>query len=258
MNRSFHPLRMQRWSWSDYNPWLWWVGPAAQWVRANRIAIGKDDPMRRIEAAGAAAVSAALDYYRQVRDAYSEATFFQTYGPLFGAYLADQPRERRAQAPADPRELPFVQEALAGVRSGGFAAAVARAAVLLARHGEPLPLARLSRNRDMLKDYAGLLPDMAPDQWRRLRGEQEIIVSYAPQEAVATLPELLSDADDRARFRILFEQLLHDPRLIGQGVTDEQQSMLMRIDDVLDAGGELKALPRRRVTRKAARKGARK
>ena len=32
-------------------------------------------------------MSASLDYYRDVRDALSEAAFFQIYGNLFGVYL---------------------------------------------------------------------------------------------------------------------------------------------------------------------------
>ena len=171
-------------------------------------------------------------------------------------YIIIDPRAGHAPGIGGFKDDSQVGVALAGIRSGGFSAAVARAAVLLARHGEPLPLARVSRNREMRKDYAGLLPDMAPDQWRRLRGEQEIIIAYAPQDAVATLPELLADPGDRDRFRALFEQLLHDPRLIGQGATDEQQTMLRRIEGVLGARPAPKTQTRRRAARKAAGKGA--
>ena len=47
------------------------------------------------------AVSASLDYYREVRDATSEAAFFQTYGNVFSLYLADkhEAEERAAEAP---------------------------------------------------------------------------------------------------------------------------------------------------------------
>ena len=31
-----------------------------------------------------------------------------------------------------------------------------------------------------MADYRDLLPAMPPDQWRRIRGEQEIIVRYEP------------------------------------------------------------------------------
>ncbi|HEY3597009.1 MAG TPA: DUF3141 domain-containing protein, partial [Paraburkholderia sp.] len=34
--RQFHPLRAQRWMLSDLNPWLAWLGPAANAVKANR------------------------------------------------------------------------------------------------------------------------------------------------------------------------------------------------------------------------------
>jgi hypothetical protein len=110
----------------------------------------------------------------------------------------------------------------------------------------------------MIKEYAGVLPRMASDEWRRLRGEQEIIVAYAPQEAVATLPELLSAEGDLARFKALFEVLLQDPRLVSQGVTDEQRTMMTRIEDVLGTGRTRKAPPRRRAARKTTGKGARK
>ncbi|UCG96529.1 MAG: DUF3141 domain-containing protein [Burkholderiales bacterium] len=255
VSRTFHPLRVQRWSWSDFNPWMSWVGPAAQWVRASRTAVGSEAPARTMEAAGAAAIGASLDYCRQVRDALSEATFFQVYGSFFGAYLADGERPRRA-VPADARELPYVQEALANIRSGGFAAAVARAAVLLARRGTFLPLARLSRNRQLIEEYADVLPAMTPDHWRRLRGEQEIVVDYAPQDAIATLPDLLSEPGDRARFGQLFERLLEDPRIVGQGVTEEQQTMLTRIDGVLGAGTAHGARRRRRAARGSTARGA--
>jgi pimeloyl-ACP methyl ester carboxylesterase len=36
LGRAFHPLRFQRWAMSDYNPWLWWLGPAAEAARARR------------------------------------------------------------------------------------------------------------------------------------------------------------------------------------------------------------------------------
>src|SRR5207245_10413094 len=34
--RQYHPLRFQRWAFSDLNPWLAWLGPAAQAVKAQR------------------------------------------------------------------------------------------------------------------------------------------------------------------------------------------------------------------------------
>jgi hypothetical protein len=36
-------------------------------------------------------VRTSVDYYRDIRDATSEALFFQTYGNLFSLYLGDEP-----------------------------------------------------------------------------------------------------------------------------------------------------------------------
>ena len=47
-------------------------------------------------------------------------------------------------APAvDPRELPFVKEALASIDKGGYPEALARVGFLMAHQDEPLPLARV-------------------------------------------------------------------------------------------------------------------
>src|SRR5215813_8712180 len=73
LGRAFHPLRFQRWAISDYNPWLWWLGPVAQTVKTQRQAVDAGDPRRKAEKMGSELISASLDYYRAIRDAVSEA-----------------------------------------------------------------------------------------------------------------------------------------------------------------------------------------
>lgn len=253
--REFHPLRAQRWMFSDLNPWLAWLGPAANAVRAARgapdgkpggKAQGKQDgkpagvaaaanPLRDAERRGAELVSASLDFYRALRDAATESIFFGLYGNLFSAYAANRERPRDAPAlPAvDPRELPFVKDALAAVKQGGYAEAVARIACLLARHGEPLPLARLALRKELAHEYADYLPVLEYDAWRRMRGEQEIIVRYARDESLATLPLLLDDEGDRKRLLALLERLERDDRVQGLAPNAEQLAMVEQVRALL-------------------------
>ena len=252
--RQFHPLRWQRWAFSDLNPWLAWLGPAAQAVKAQRQPLAADAPARKVEAVVSEAISASLDYYRAVRDATSEAQFFQIYGNVFSLYLADK-REAEASAAesmVEPRDLPYVKEALASIAEGGYAEALARVGALLARRGAPLPLARLALKKELAGEYRDLLPDLKRDQWRRVRGEQDIIVRYEPEQAVATLPILLRDPADREKLITLVRRLLADERVQQVGPSSEQLSMIENL------GATLHVVPKRARRAVPAAKLARK
>ena len=243
--REFHPLRLQRWAFSDLNPLLGWLAPAAQAVKAQRQTLAADDPARKVESVMSDLTSASLDCFRGLRDAVAEATFFQIYGNLFAFCFSDE-RDFDGETPRiDPRELPFVQKALASVDKGGYAEAVARVAVLLAYKNEPLPLSRLQLAHEMIEEYRELLPELAPDEARRIEGEQEIIARYEPDKAVATLPALLARQKDRERLLSLLENVLADKRVQRIQPSAEQEAMLVRIRRVLGSTGRRPAKVRR-------------
>jgi pimeloyl-ACP methyl ester carboxylesterase len=239
LGRELHPLRASRWAFSDLNPWLQWLAPAASWVRSQRKAAGADQPLRSGERIASEMISASLDYYRDLRDAASEAVFFGVYGNLFGLYMADERAAagQGAAAAGNPRDLPVAQEALAAMSQGGYAEAVARAAHLLQRKGRPLPLAWLESGHEFAGEYADLLPRMTRDEARRIRGRQEIIVKYELERALETLPALLADARDRERLLLLLERILADRRVQRMDPSPEQLAMLARIRSVLGTGG---------------------
>lgn len=248
--REFHPLRLQNWGFSRLNPWLSWIAPAAQAVKANRQKIDADHPLRQAERAGAALVSAGLDHFRALRDAGTEAGFFSLYANMFSLYQGEQaPQARAPDAVEDPRELTHVKQALAGIAQGGYAEALARVAELLQSDGKPLPLSRLEMRKELVETYAEYLPKLSPYEWHRVRGIQDIIVRLEPVQAVATLPALLSDPADRERLRALLGQLAADPRVLDPGLTPAQSDMLERIRAVLD---EPEALPARGRTGRLA------
>src|SRR4030095_3976230 len=235
MSREFHPLRFQRWAFSDLNPLLSWLAPAAQAVKAERQALDSDHPARQIESTGSEMLSASLDCYRALRDAVCEATLFQVYGQLLDFYLGDE-RDPETVAPAvDVRELPFVKEALASIDKGGYPEALARVGFLMAHRDEPLPLSRLQLAQELIEEYAELLPELPPDEARRIGGEQEIIARYAPDRAVDTLPVLLAKRKDRARLLTLLDCVLADERVQRIEPSTEQKAMLARIRGVLGA-----------------------
>lgn len=231
MLRAFHALRAQRWMFSDLNPWLAWLGPAADAVKAARkpasVPATERDVLRKAEHCGSDMISASLDFYRAMRDAATEAMFFSVYGNMFSAHQAQE--QEAHEHKTDPRELPFVQDALASIAHGGYAEAVARVACLLVDHDEPLPLARMVLRQELMADYADYLPEKPRDEWRRIRGEQEIIVRYEPEQALSTLPDLLNDNEDRKKLLTFMDKLRDDSRLQGFEPTATQHDTLARI-----------------------------
>src|SRR5205814_8457150 len=259
LRRQFHPLRFQRWAFSDLNPWLAWLGPAATMVKSQRAAASRDNIGVKLEKTASAAISASLDYYRAIRDAASEAAFFQTYGNVFSLYIADKRETGAVERISEPLGLPFVQEALASIGEGGYAEALARVACLLARKGEPLLLSRLQMKQALMAEYRDLLPDIPPDHWRRIRGEQDIIVRYEPGAALTTLPKLLADPADRERLISLVQRLLADERVQRAKPSTEQLAMIEHIGETLAVRADRPRVASARTTTRAkSRKRSRK
>jgi pimeloyl-ACP methyl ester carboxylesterase len=260
--RHFHPLRARNWLISDaINPALAWLGPATQAVKAQRLTAPGDGALRKTEAIGAELVSAALDHYRAVRDALAEAAFFTIYGNVYVGYLADQPlaSQDASETSADPRQRPIVQQALARIKEGGYPEAFARVGFLLAGTDKPVPLSLLTTAQDLIKDYADLMPALPMDEWRRIRGKQEIIVRYDPERAIETLPQLLDD-EERKRLLALIERVVSDRRVVERKPTAQQASMLdqirktlggERMDTAADSRDRTRAGIQRRRTRRA-------
>ncbi len=250
--RQWHPLRAERWLLSDLNPWLAWLAPAAEAVRAQRQALAADTLPRQTERAASEVVSATLDLYRALRDAASEAMFFETFGTMFAVTMADarHAEQQRSAAEIEAEDDERLRRLLAAAGQGGYAAAAVRAGALLARPGEPMPLERLELREELRRDYAGLLPALDPADWRRLRGEQELLCRHDAEQAIATLPALLADPADRERFLALADRLLTDARVLGSRPTPAQRAMVQRLRTLLGAPA-----PGRRAPAKKAAAG---
>jgi hypothetical protein len=226
VGRAFHPLRWQRWAFSDLNPWLWPVAALAPLIKAARRPAADDNPFRRAETAVSQAIVAELDLYRDLRDAATEALFFQTYGGLVALGTAGSPPALAAPA-ADPRELPEVKTALAGIGTGGYAEAVALIGALLGKGAGTVPLARLEL-ADKLIVADEFLSQLTPEAIRRLRADQSVVAELEPERGLQSLPRLLAAPADRRRALHLLDEVLSTVE-----PTREQQKTLERIGEVL-------------------------
>jgi hypothetical protein len=91
LTRDANPARVERWAFSDLNPWMLWVKGMAEMVRANRQPVAPDNPFLKAEQKVSAQIEEALDRYRRPGRA-----------PLQGALRIALAR-RRGRARAAPR-----------------------------------------------------------------------------------------------------------------------------------------------------------
>jgi pimeloyl-ACP methyl ester carboxylesterase len=222
--REWHPLRVQRWWFSDHNPLLAGLPQAAAFVRAYRRPRSPDNAGRRAEHLYSEYVIAALDLYRDLRDAASEAAFFQVYGNMMSLQMADQRAVIRKQARFDARALPAVRQVLDEMDQGGLPEAIIRAGMLLVKAGGgKRTLAQMEHTRALLAP-TGVLRHIDEKQLRSLLHEETLVVEFEPLQAKRSLPKLVRNPSDRQKLNSFFDSLETDP-----GLDARQQALLAEL-----------------------------
>ena len=102
-----------------------------------------------------------------------------------------------------------------------------------------------------------MLPELAPDEARRIGGEQEIIARHESEKAVETLSVLVAKPKDRDRLLTLLERVLADRRVQRIRPSADQKAMLARIRRVLGAVEPRAARSRRRSRQTPGKAGVR-
>jgi pimeloyl-ACP methyl ester carboxylesterase len=203
--RLFNPLRWQCWAFSDLNPVMWPFAAISPSVKNTRKPASSKNPYRMFEKMGSKAVSAWLDLVRDVRDATLESLFFQIYGSMVAFDIPGAKIYEEAEDKIDPRELPFVKEALSAIDKGGYAEAIARIAILVGREAEVIPIRRLEFV-DKLIHSDEIMSKMSEDELRRTRNEQGVIVEFEPRHALESLPGLLTNDADKQKVLSILER----------------------------------------------------
>ncbi|MGH8472129.1 MAG: DUF3141 domain-containing protein, partial [Gammaproteobacteria bacterium] len=202
-----HPLRQRRYILSDKNPGLWGVPALAAKVRENRRPAAEDNPFIRLERFNAGLIEQGFNLFRDVRDAWYEVIFHGIYSlPIMHRVTEHESLRRGIDRDEDLRHKPEVLEVLSRTDQGQFPEAVIRMLVIMAHARGSVRRSRLERSNAILRShepFAGL----ASETRARLISEQSLIVDLEPERALAALPKLLSDSDQRERAVALVEEI---------------------------------------------------
>ena len=198
MARALHPMRLQRIMFSDRNPAMIIVSVLARQARTARIAVG-DNIFRVAEEVWADLIAKNLDLYRDVRDAWSELTFYAIYAsPLMNWVGRTHNFQRTRKDPQELRFLPEVQTHLLHIERGGFAEAVIRMLIILAHSRGSVRLSRLERSAHVMSHDEPFV-SLGAERRARLIHEQSVIVEFEKDKSIQALAKLLHSPNDRRR-----------------------------------------------------------
>jgi len=198
MARALHPMRLQRIMFSDRNPAMIIVSALARQARTARIAVG-DNIFRVAEEVWADLIAKNLDLYRDVRDAWSELTFYAIYAsPLMNWVGRTHNFQRTRKDPQELRFLPEVQTHLLHIERGGFAEAVIRMLIILAHSRGSVRLSRLERSAHVMSHDEPFV-SLGAERRARLIHEQSVIVEFEKDKSIQALAKLLHSPNDRRR-----------------------------------------------------------
>jgi pimeloyl-ACP methyl ester carboxylesterase len=195
LRRQMNPMRARRYMVSDANPAMKPLAHMAELVKANRAPVAADNPFMAMERAWADSTERAIDAWRDWRDQMQETAFHAVYGSLSALNVAS---EVPVEAVADLPETPDVRAALDRVAEGGYAEAVVRMMILLAKARGGVRRSRLAKSNALLTTEEPFAQLTASARQALIR-EQTVIVEMAPQQSFDTLAILLPDADSRRR-----------------------------------------------------------
>ena len=230
LGRMMHPLRVQRAMLSSNNPAVAPIASLATSVARSRTPAALDNPFVVAEKLWADAIEQSIDIVRDMRDAAWEIAFFSIYAtPWMRWFGRNYEFARTRKSKEELFALPEVQAALVHVSAGGFAEAVIRMLVLLAESRGGVRRDRLERSaRVLTRDEP--FRSLPMERRAQIIHEQTLIVEFAREEAIATLPDLLRTPEER---RLAAEVVQFIPGPLEE-MEPRTLAMLQRFRHVLD------------------------
>lgn len=213
--KRLHPLRVQYEMFSNANPFMHWVGAAAESVRENRAHPGNENPFLAMQEKTSKQAVHVLDAWRDMIERASEKTFLSIYGSswLQGAVGIDPTStkpERRANKSALHRELTQTRldELKAKMPEGGIREATVRALLYvgMARNSvDERGFENIRRIRQKLKH----LGPLSLAAFKVLVRDQHSMLLIDQAAALAAIPSMLPpDLDKRAKAVDLIRQVV--------------------------------------------------
>ena len=196
MLRQLNPARLERTLISPLNPWLSWLKPAAEYVRAHRQPVSADNPLWQLQEQWSGWMEQGLNHYRDLRDAATEHCFKAVYeSPWLASVVGVQPARETRAARCDSwdkqERLQLKRQVLdPAYESGTLADGFVRLLIYVAIGRGIIDERPFNAIRRIMRDIRHEYP-MTLMQLKDIARKQVFLVRLDEARALAGLPKLL-------------------------------------------------------------------
>ena len=203
--KALHPLRMQYDLFGPKNPFMGWVGAAAEKARAARKPVSAENPFLALQEKMSDAMVEGLEGWRKTMERMSEDTFRHIYGneamqKALGVDTTSDQRPRRAAKSLLHREL--TEQRIAALRAamgtGGLREAGIRALIYVGLPRGGVDERGFEAIRRLRRNDAAL----SLHEFKAMVRQQFLMLVIDEEAAIAALPGLLPP-DDAQRLAVL-------------------------------------------------------
>jgi Protein of unknown function (DUF3141) len=235
---------------SERNPLMRQVATLADQVRAQRRQASPDNPFVKWQQTMSEGIVAALDGWRDLRDASLEQIFIATYGsPLMQAMAGQRATDEspRRRPGLEPERVAYIEQRIgelkARIGEGGPREAAIRCLVYIGMAGSGVDERAFNELLEIRAGNSG----MKLEEFKRVLREQYFALLLDRDAAVAAIPAMLpADAEVRAK---VLDAIQRTVNAAGKA-TGERAKRLAEVEAICGAGPKL---PAKRVPRVAAK-----
>ena len=237
--RQMHPLRIERYAFSDLNPFMQPVKLLADTVKPYRQPMSAENPFLAIETVFSEVVQTGLNYYRDMRDLTQEFWFKSLYGApwmkwLFGPQKQADPERSAAHKIDKKTRLRRKAWAQMAAVEGGFVEAMVRIFIAVAGANRMLDKREFEVAEKIIQADSRLSRPAA-DHYKVMIKEQARVLQLNEKLALEGLAQLLPTQKERIEaFRIAKQIASADEKL-----DKREQAMLDRISRILELDGNV-------------------
>ncbi|WP_374346910.1 DUF3141 domain-containing protein [Chitinimonas sp.] len=189
--RALHPARVERYTVSDLNPWLWPIGAMADTIRNKRAEVAADNPFVQLEKHFSGLIEDCLDHYRDQRDQMHEQTFKHLFESPWMTTLLGARRARRSPTSLRAQlERLNIKAALHDFDHGGALDAFARV-IAYVRGDGVIDVRPFNMMRRILSEQR--VEPVTLAEYRDSVQRQSFVLMLDEERALQGLPKLLPD-----------------------------------------------------------------